>query len=207
MKVPATPPDAFDTEPRHLRSYSGLLWRVYRTEGPHAVAWNELRHYGPIRKMRFDPHPPPADYHLDIGVMYAATDALTALGEVYQQRREITRSQGGPALVAWEPSRELVLLDLTTNWPVLNGAAASIMMGPKRYTQAWARAIYERLGGMIDGLWAQSAITNQPSLTLFSRTEVDPAFENRPSFHAPLWDVTADPIVKYAAEELKYKVL
>lgn len=207
MKVPATPPDQFTIEPQHLRTYGGVLWRVYRTSGAHAVVWSELRHFGPVPKMRFDPQPPPPATYPNVGVMYTATGAVTALAETYQQRREITRDQGGAAIVAWQPSRVLTLLDLTTNWPVLNGAAASIMMGPKRHTQAWARAIDERHGGEIDGLYSHSAITNQPVIALFSRTERVPAFPTRVRFNALLSDVTADYLIELAVEDLDYKSL
>ena len=84
MKVPPTPPTEFIlSDPSHVRTFEGSLWRVFRTEGPHAVAWNELRHYGPIPDMRFDPQPPPADTYPNIGIMYAATRPYTALGEAY----------------------------------------------------------------------------------------------------------------------------
>ena len=206
MKVPATPPSAFTIDPSHLREFTGLLWRVYRTVGPHPVKWDELRHFGPVAGMRFDPHPLPQRVHPDIGVMYAATDIVTTLGEVYQDGREITRSVGGAAVVSWEPSRNLTLLDLTTNWPVLNGAAASMMMDDKQHTQAWAQAIYYRAGHTLDGLYHQSSITNQPIVTLFSQTERHQAFPPRPRFRALLSDSAADPLVWSAAKALGFKV-
>jgi hypothetical protein len=209
VKVPAHPPARFTIEPKHLRTYSGVLWRVFRTEGPHALAWNELRHFGPLARMRFDPHPLPlpARTHPDVGVMYAATVPVTALGEAYQRRRVIDRSQGGATLAAWVPSREVTLLDLTTNWPVLNGSAAAMMMGSKTNTRAWARAIHERHGAELDGLYHQSSINNQPVVTLFSRTETLPAFPARVRFSARLSDAAADGFVLQAANELSYTSL
>lgn len=207
MKVPATPPGSFTVEAADRRVHSGLLWRVYRTEGAHALDWDRLRHHGPVPGQRWDPHPLPRGDHADVGVMYTAVGALTALGEVYQDRRAITRDQGGATLVAWVPSRPLTLLDLTTTWPVRNGASASIMMGPKRHTQAWARAVDQRLGDDVDGLYTLSSITGEPVITLFSRTERFPAFPPRPRFHALLSDAIADPIVQLAVEELGYTSL
>ncbi|MBC7593061.1 MAG: RES family NAD+ phosphorylase [Kineosporiaceae bacterium] len=206
MKVPATPPSEFTTNPSHLRSFNGRLWRVYRTVGAHAVNWDELRHFGPVAGMRFDPHPLPQSVNPEIGVMYTATDMVTALGEVYQNGREITRAVGGATLVAWDPSRVLTLLDLTTTWPVLNGAAASIMMDDKEHTQAWAHAIHDRARLILDGLYHRSSITNRPMVTLFSRTERHPAFPPRPQFRALLTDSAADPLVSFAAKELSFKV-
>lgn len=223
MKVPAQPPHSFTTEARHLRTLGTdiILWRIYRTAGLHALPWDALRHYGPVRGQRWDPHEPFRGVGVDAGiafgpeasvdpdssVLYAATDPTTAFGEVYQARRIIARSEGGPALVAWQPARPLVFLDLTTNWPVLNGASAAIMMGDKRATQAWARAIHLRLGGRIDGLYAQSSITNEPVVTLFNRAETQPSFPRRPRFHALIADSTADPIVQHASDQLGYGVL
>lgn len=206
MKVPLTPPESFVTRPSHLREYSGPLWRVYRSAGEHAGTWNALRHHGPVPGMRFDPHPLPPGDHPSVGVLYAATDAVTSLGETDQRRRVLDRVQNAPRLVGWRPSRPLTLLDLTGQWPVRNGAAAAIQMGSKRATQAWARAIEERLGS-IDGLWHLSAITGKPVVTLFSRVEREPAFPSRPSFDRALNDVTADAVVLVAAQRLGFPVL
>jgi len=206
-KVPATPPAKFTLNTEHVRTFQDPLWRVFRTEGPHALAWNELRHYGPAKGMRFDPQPPPAQIYPDIGVMYAATRSFTALGEVFQATRVIDRSMGGATIAAWVPSRSLDLLDLTSNWPVLNGAAAAMMMGSKANTQAWARAIHEQYGDGIDGLYHQSSINNEPMITLFSGTEHVSAFPTRVSFSALLSDTTADEIVAQATKKLGYSSL
>lgn len=209
MKVPVTPPDTFTTDGQHLRTFGAdaALWRIYRTSGPHPTAWDALRHYGPIAKQRWDPHASPVGMDPDAGVLYASADPTTAFGEVYQDRRVIARAQGAPALVAWQPARDLTLLDLTTNWPVVNGSAASMMMGDKRSTQAWARAIDMRLGDRVDGLYALSSITSRPVITLFSRTEREPAFPLRPQLHALLTDASIDAVIDRAARELGYGVL
>lgn len=207
MKLPDTPPASFTTESSHLRSYQGPLWRIYRTTGPHALSWDELRHHGPVPGMRFDPHPPSRGTHADVGVLYTATDATTALAEVFQGRRVIDRSEGRPMVVAWEPTRPLTLLDLTSNWPVLNGASASIQRGPKRSTQAWARAIRDRYADEVDGLWHLSAITGQPLVTVFDRADRVASFPKRTRVHLGLADVTADVLVAFAARRLGYGVL
>lgn len=205
MKVPATPPAPLSLDrDHHIKEFQGPLWRIFRTAGAHAVTWDELRHFGPLPDMRFDPHPLPLDHYPDVAVMYTATQSYTAIGEVYQEERMIYRSSGGATIAAWRPARPLELLDLTTNWPVLNGAAASMMMDDKRHTQVWARAIAEQFDSAIDGLYHQSSINNEPLITLFSRTEQLPAFPARPLFHALLSDPAADPIVKRAKKELEY---
>lgn len=207
-KLPQTPPLSFTTEARHLRvvGTDEVLWRIYRSVGPHALGWDELRHWGPAPAMRWDPQTPPAAHDPGVGVLYAAGDATTAFGEVYQGPRKINRSEGGATLVGWQPSRELTLLDLTSNWPVRNGASASMMMGEKRSTQAWARQIFNVMGEDIDGLYAQSSITNRPVITLFQRTEILPAFPDRPQFHALLSDVTVESLAEIAAFDLGFEL-
>jgi hypothetical protein len=205
VKVPATPPSTLSMEAEHLHVHpkEDTLWRIYRTSGPHALNWDQLRHFGPVKKQRWDPHASPRGDDPDAGVMYAATEPTTAFAEVYQQRRLISRSQGGATLVAWEPERDLTLLNLTSSWPVQNGAASSIMMGDKKNTQAWAREIHVQLGADIDGLYAHSSITGRPVVTLFIRTELQPAFPSRPSFHALLDDDSVSPYVARAVKDLK----
>lgn len=206
-KVLANPPATFRFDPaRHLRRYQGPLWRVFPTTGDHPYTWDELRHWGPLPDQRFDPQPPPTGHHPDSGVMYTATRSWTAIAEVYQEEHHIDRSSRGAAIASWTPSRPLQLLDLTTNWPVLNGAAAAMMMDDKKHTQAWARAIDDQLGDRIDGLWHQSSINNEPNVTLFSRAERIPAFPLRPAFYALLSEAAADVIVKRAKNELGYTV-
>lgn len=208
-KLPHIPPSSFETHARHIRTFGTdeVLWRIYRSAGPHALGWDELRHWGPAPSMRWDPHEPPAGHDADAGVMYAAGDATTALGEVFQGTRRIARSEGGATIVAWEPSRALQLLDLTSNWPVLNGASASMMMSDKRSTQAWARRIHIVMGADVDGLFAQSAITNRPVVTLFQRAERLPAFPARPRFHALLSDPIAASLVDIGARDLGFEVI
>jgi hypothetical protein len=157
--------------------------------------------------MRFDPQGPPTGDHPESGVMYAATLPWTAIAEVYQATRVIDRSAGGATIASWMPSRRLQLLDLTTNWPVLNGAAASMMMDDKSTTQAWAHAIDEQFSDRIDGLYHHSSINNRPMVTLFSRTERYPSFPARVGFRAQLSDPTADEIVAHAARLLGYGAL
>lgn len=203
-KVPS-PPSALTLDPaKHVVQFKDPLWRVYSTTGEHPQVWNELRHFGPAKGMRFDPHPLPPQVHADVGVLYAATLPHTALGEVYQETRIIDRGFRGNAIVSWTPSRPLQLIDLTSNWPVANGGAASMQMDAKERTSEWARAAYEQFGSDIDGFFHLSSINNQPMVTMFSRVERVPAFPARPAFHALLVDSSADMIIDLAVTELNY---
>ena len=206
MTKVGAPPASFQTDPEHVIEYDGALWRVYRQGGGHPSSWDDLRHFGPARGMRFDPHPPPAGVHPATGVTYAATGPRTALAEYFQASRVINRSRDRVAIVSWVPTRPLVLLDLSSNWPIINGASASIQMGPKRDTQKWARAIHERMGRDVDGLWSLSSMTGEPMLTLFSRTKTDDAWPARPKLNFLLADTAADVVVYRAGKELRYGV-
>lgn len=201
-----TPPSVLFIGPDHLFTFpkEETLWRIYRQKGKHALRWDQLRHFGPVADQRWDPHASPPGDDPDAGVIYAATQPKTAFAEVYQEFRDITRSEGSATLVAWEPTRDLTLLNLTSDWPVQNYAAASMMMSDdKSNTPAWARAIHLQLGGDIDGLYAVSSLTFEPVVTLFIRTELQPAFPSRPSFHALLDDDAASPYVAAAVKGLK----
>ena len=204
-KVPAAPPAPLILDPAaHITPYDGTLWRVYATRGAHPQAWNELRHFGPIESMRFDPHPAPPRQHPDHGVMYTAVESHTALGEVFQRTRVINRRARVNTLVAWRPTRELQLLDLTSDWPVVNGASASIMMAAKRHTRTWANAIHDQLGADIDGLSHVSSINLGPMVTLFTRAA--DSFPEFPLVHTRLDSASANVYLAKAVKRLAYRV-
>jgi hypothetical protein len=54
-------------------------------------------------------------------------------------------------------ARSLRLLDLTGSWPTRAGASQAIATGPKKITQAWARAIHAAFPAL-DGLWYRSSM-------------------------------------------------
>lgn len=128
------------------------LWRIFPTTTVHAVPWNTLRHWGPVAA-RFDPHPPPPADHPDHGVLYAGSDAVTALAEAFGVNRTVDVRTGAPWLVKFTLDLGAVrLLDLTGTWPTRAGASQEIWTSPdRRRTQRWARAIAARfpeLGGL-----------------------------------------------------------
>ena len=208
-KVPADPPSTLQVDDAlhiHLLDEGTWLWRVSFTESPHVLPWNELRHYGPVPENRFDPHPLPLGVHVDEAVMYTALHFSTALAEVFQEH-VIDRFLMGPMITGWPVTRELTLLDLTSNWALVNGAAAAIQMGSKEHTQAWARAIEDQLGARFDGLYHHSSMNNAPLVTLFARVETFDAFPKRPGYSKLLRDPGARSIITRARHDTGYGVV
>lgn len=203
-KIQLPPATLVIDEVEDIRHYWGFLFRVYATSGDHPQRWDEMREFGPIPGMRFDPHSPPTGDHPGVGVMYTARSHVTAIAEVYQEEHVIDRAAKGNALVFWELTRKLELLDLTKFWPVRNKGAAAIQMGDKAHTPAWARAIQEQFGDKIDGLYHRSSVDNQPMITLFDRSR--DSFPERPDFNELLTDPASDELILDAAEKLDYAV-
>ncbi len=73
-KVPRAPSGLLTREPEDLKELSAPVWRVHRTSGAHVLAWNELRSFGFLPTMRWDPHPAPGTEQHRFGVLYAAGD-------------------------------------------------------------------------------------------------------------------------------------
>lgn len=201
-KIPLPPATFILDEAAHIRHHGDFLFRVYATAGDHPQEWGELREFGPIPGMRFDPHPSPTDDHPGFGVMYTALDHITALAEVYQEERVIDRDVRGNALVIWELTRELELLDLTDYWPVRNKGAAAMQMGDKENTPAWAHAIQKQFGDRVDGLYHRSSVTGHPMITLFERSRS--SFPDRPDFNEPLTNAACDELILDACDRLGY---
>lgn len=200
-KIPL-PPATLTLDPSDIVTYDQFLSRVYPTTGDHPQKWDELREHGPIPGMRFDPHPSPKGDHPGVGVMYTALAPTTALAEVYQEEHVIDRALKGNALVIWEVTRSLELLDLTQLWPVRNKGAAAMQMGDKTHTSAWAHAIHTQFGSDIDGLLHRSSVDNELMITLFQRS-VD-SFPKRPDFNELLTDPACDPVILDACDTLNY---
>lgn len=119
-----------------------VLWRVFRTTGPHTSPWNALRTFGPISTCRFDPHPDgPPRHHPGVRVMYTAASLPTAVAEVFQTTRVVDGRHGAPAAVAFRLNRPVQLLDLSGGWPLRAGAAHVINTGRRAAARSWASAI------------------------------------------------------------------
>lgn len=170
-KNPRTPPAplTFTNADFVTHSASSPLFRIHTVRGRHPMQWDELREFGPLHQMRWDPQLPPAGLHPGVGVAYCATDPTTAFAEVFQSRRVI-RTNPNQALTAWFPVRELRLLDLTGMWATRNGASASLHAAPRSTCRAWAQKIYATgLAGelQLDGLYVPSTMTLSPMVVLF----------------------------------------
>lgn len=201
-KNPQTPPHRLVVEAADILIGSPNLWRVHTVVGAHALRWDELRHFGPARTMRWDPHPAPSGVHPTHGVSYAATGPETAFAEVFQSNRAIVV---GPdrALVGWTPARDLQLLNMRGDWALRNGASASLFAAPKLTTRAWAAAIHEQ-HPYLDGLFVPSTMTGKDMVVLF--TPAADSFPRFPSFSRLLDDPAARSIIDWSASELRWAV-
>jgi hypothetical protein len=203
VKAPRVPP-TLTLDESDVRESRDPLFRIFKRGGVHPMTWKQLRRFGPIAGMRFDPFVPPAQPQLR-GVMYASTSLKTAFAEVFQRERVIS-ARDGATLAAWTPTRPLVLVDLTSDFLIRNGAGAGLMMGPKRFTQEWAEAIDRSFGDQIDGLWHLSSMTSQPIVTLFSRAADPDSFPSRPGLHRGLDDPLMRGTIAAAADTIGYGV-
>lgn len=184
-------------------SFARPLWRLRTTHGPHPLAWDELREYGPLLTMRWDPHPDPVQVHPGVGVSYAAPDIVTVVAEVFQKTRRVVASTSALELVGWQPVRPLQLLDLTGTWLLRNRAAHSLTGGPRATCRGWARAIYATWPDL-DGLVVTSTWTGKPMLVLF--TQAQSSFPTLPAFSRLASDPLGSSLLTLAARELSWPV-
>jgi hypothetical protein len=180
-----------------------VVWRIYHRGGPHASAWDRLRHWGPAPNARFDHHVGPTREQAR-GILYAARRVFTCFAEVFQDARTIERTRNRPWLAGFELARDLSLLDLSGTWPTRAGASMSINSGRRDRARAWSRRIYEDYPA-VDGLqYASSMDANQPVVALYERARK--AFATRPVFHRALSDPALNPAVVKAALLFNYLV-
>lgn len=204
-KVPRRPPAPLTYDAADVRVYDGPLWRIHPVGGPYPSRWNEHRTYGPLAGSRWDPHPEPVADHAGRGVLYAATDPITGLGEVFQRRRIVDLAENDRHLTGWKPTRELRLLDLTGTWAVRQQAAAALMSAPTSVTRTYARAIFDELvldGPQVEGLYVDSTLTNWPMVVLFEPA-ID-AYPAAPALSRPLHHDDLSSIVRDAVKSLGY---
>jgi hypothetical protein len=178
------------------------VFRVYFAAGPHPGAWNNFRHYGPLRG-RFDHHLPPPRLQ-ERGILYLARHPRTCLAEVFQTTRWIDVDTGWPMLAGFRLARGVRLLNLTGLWPTRAGASMALNSGPRPRAQRWAQAIYEAFP-VIDGVLYGSSMTgNAPCIALFERA-VD-ALPTNPELHRPLSDPTLESLLVRSAASLGYEM-
>jgi hypothetical protein len=185
------------------RPAGSRLWRVYSAGGAHPVVWNELRFFGPTSS-RFDHHDPPPHAQTR-AILYAAAEPTTCLAEVFQDTRVIDRTSRAPWLVGFELRRDVVLLDLTGDWPTQAGASMAIHSGPRPRAQRWSRAIHATYP-MVEGLlYASSMHANQPAVALYERAQTSLAAA--PVFHRALADPALLHRLSTAATQLGYRIV
>lgn len=201
-KNPRTPPAPLTREPDDVSFLQTALWRIHRVAGGHASQWNELREYGPVSNMRWDPHPTPKGDHPGAGVMYASPDLETVVAEVFQAKRVVTLS-GNQALIGWVPLRPLSLLALTGTWALRNGASASLHAAPRSVCRAWAHAIHQAWPDL-DGMLVTSTMTGKPSVVLFTASAT--SFPALPAFSSTLDQRAARSLIIPAARRFGWPV-
>ncbi|MFF0148385.1 RES domain-containing protein [Amycolatopsis sulphurea] len=186
------------------------LVRIFTAHGNHPQQWNSFRYTGPLPHGRFDQQPPgrggrpvtdPAN-----GVLYFALTVRTSIAEVFQTTSTVDRTTRGPRLVVVRPTRTLRLLDLSGLWPTRVGASQEISSGPKKLTQAWARAIRTAMPEL-DGLWYRSSMdSGGPSLCLWD-PPAGAALPIAPDVLLPLDHPGLDVPLGRVCEELNYTLL
>lgn len=206
-KVPEPGPDLILDE-QHITAWNGPLWRIHWATGHHPSAWDELRTYGPIDSMRWDPQGEdgvaPA-HGFQPSVAYTATTVYAAFAEVFQDDRGI-HLHSSRNLSAWHPTRELRLIDLAaSDFGVHNHAAHLLPSENKALTRSWARAIFDQLGDRIDGLLHESTIIGDRVAVLF--TGARDAYPTAPSFSRPLDHVDVAGLAADVAGRLRWPIL
>ena len=166
----------------HSLQAGARLWRVYFRAGRYPTRWNTFRFFGPSEKNRFDHHDEPARLQ-QRGILYAAPSIPVCIAEVFQRDRTIDRLTGEPWLVGFATAGDLVLLDLTSQWPVRAGASQEINTGPRVIARAWSRAIYATYPAVV-GLWYRSKMHGGTAVALYERAAG--AVPAAPLFHEAL---------------------
>lgn len=182
--------------------------RIYRRGGAHPTLWDEFRYFGPTSS-RIDQHVRDTEgkaHEQDRGIIYAATDILTALAESFQLKRAVNRTANRPWLVSATLSCDLSLLDLTDTFPVRAGGAMKLVSGATAYSQNWSRAFYECYRA-IHGLYYPSSLTNRPVMGLYERASSLDPFESPPHFHRALNDALLLEPLRNACREIGYDLI
>jgi len=186
------------------------LVRIFSGGGNHPQAWNSFRYSGPLPHGRFDQQAPGRGgapvTDPEQGVCYFGLTVRTSVAEVFQTTSTVDRRTREPQLVVVRPSRTLRLLDLAGLWPTRVGASQEISSGPKKITQAWARAIRSTVPG-IDGLWYRSSMdSGDPALALWD-PPAGAALPVKPDVLLPLDHPGLDVPLGRICQELNYVML
>jgi hypothetical protein len=187
-----------------VRAGHDKLVRIYYASGPHPVAWNTFRAWGPAHNARFDHHLADdngAPFHQPRAVLYCARQGITCIAEVFQATRVVNRFDNDPYLCAFTPTRDLKLLDLTGRFATQMGASLAIHSGPRHRAREWARALYEAYDH--DGLlYLSSMDAGAPAIALNDRAE--DAMPAAPLSNRPLSDPLLTDVIDAHTHRLGY---
>lgn len=176
-----------------------VLWRLHQPRGKHALAWNELRRFGPLRDARFDPWIGEMREH-DEGVAYFGFDIATCLAEVFQERRRVDALNSDLHLTGFEPTRPLTLLDLRADYPIRIGASHSLNGASKHLCREWAHALREAHPG-VDG-FAYIGVAGRNCAVLFDSALS--AFPSTPRTTRAISDKGMASWLAHAAQQIGY---
>ncbi|MFT3816861.1 MAG: RES family NAD+ phosphorylase [Rubrivivax sp.] len=180
------------------------LARIYYASGPHPVAWNEFRAWGPATNARFDHHLPDGagkPHAQSRKVLYCAKQGITCIAEVFQATRVVNRIDNDPYLCVFSPRRNLTLLDLTGRFATRMGASLAIHSGPRNRAREWARTLYEAFD--YDGLlYLSSMDPGAAAIALNERAE--DAMPEAPLSNRPLGDPLLTDVIDAHTHRLGY---
>ena len=142
----------------------------------------------------------------DRGVFYAATDIITVIAEVFQNKRTVNRTYKQPWLVSYVLTTELNLLDLSDTFPVKAGGSMKLVSGPTLYAQNWARSFYDCYPE-IQGIYYPSSLTNRPVVAVYERAALLNPFPLTPQFHRALRDALLIEPLRNACKDIGYDFL
>ena len=185
-----------------------ILHRVYRRGGEHPMVWNAFRHFGPTAA-RFDHHvrDDEARPHLqDRGIFYAARDIITAIAEVFQEKRAVNRTANESWLVSYALATDLQLLDLSDTFLVKAGGSMKLVSGASLYAQNWSRGFYDCYPE-IHGIYYPSSLTNRPVVAVYERAASLKPFPLTPLFHRALMDALLIEPIRNACKDIGYDLL
>ena len=183
-----------------------LLARIHPLAGPHPVAWNRFRGFGPTSS-RFDHHTRPRREHATRRIAYVTWGAdafTTAIAELFQDESRgvgpVDRRARHPSFTTFELDRAVRLLDLDGGWVTRAGGNQAIRTGSRLRARDWARAIH-RHHPDIEGLAYGSSVWGPGRCAaLWERAE--PAIPARPSGYRMLDDPALDVPLANAAADL-----
>jgi hypothetical protein len=179
------------------------VWRVYFQGGDHPTRWHDFRAFGPT-DARFDHHLLPKRVQ-DRKMLYGASLGPTCIAEVFQKSRTINRTRRRPWLVAFETTREVVLLDLGGAWPTRVGASQAINTGTRKRAKRWSQRIYEAFPHIHGIYYPSSMYRSEPAIALYEHAE--DALPAAPSFHKPLDDASLLIPLQNVANDVGYSIL